>query len=238
MRIAALLLGHIYFAMFNVAYSQPYPVFTEFSPPYQYPNKDNEIVGVATKRVEAIFERAGFTPRIRLYPWARSFHLVQNTPSAFIFSIARTQEREARFFWIAPVAKFKLALVSLNNGRLPQVTDWSQLSNYRFAVQRGDVGMTWLESKGLTEGNELVVCTDIACSWEYLDKGVVDFIIEDPELISATAEQTDLPSNRFTTNVVIPELEVVGYLAANRSTPPDVVARLQEAAAQLEQVDN
>lgn len=231
-------LAILWFAIVDVACSQTLPVFTEFSPPYQYTDEDNRVVGLSTQRVETIFELAQLTPDFYLFPWARSLHLAQTTPSALIYSIARTPERESRFFWIAPVAKFKLALVSQNNDTLPAITDWSQLTNFRYAVQRGDVGMAWLESKGLTEGNELVVCTDIACSWDYLDKGVVDFIIEDPTLIKETAENLGLPSDRFKANAVIPELEVVGYLAANRATPKNIVERLQKAAAQVAQAND
>ena len=79
----------------------------------------------------------------------------------------------------------------------------------------------------------MLVCADIQCSWEYLLRGMVDFIIEDPALIPATAKKLNVDGEQLNPIMDIPELAVTGYLAASKDTDHAVVSQLKEAAQQL-----
>lgn len=209
-------------------------IYTESSPPYQYVGEDNQVVGSATERVRSIVERAGYTAQFRLYPWARAVYLVDKSSRALIFSIAKTPRREALYQWIAPVAEFRLALVALANHAPFELDSWDQLTRYSVSAQREDVSYAWLTSQGMAEGKQLYICPDIQCSWEQLMLGTVDFIIEDPSLIDDTARQFGTDPAKLQVVKPIPDLDVMGYLAANERMPIEIVVRLRRAAKEIE----
>ena len=207
-------------------------VFTEVSPPYQYQAGD-QVSGIATDRVRNIISHAGLTAEFKIYPWARAMLNVERSSRALIYSIAKTPQREGRFHWIAPVARFDLSILSLAKRNDIQLDSQLNLNGLSAAAQRGDIAESWLVTKGLREGKDLLVCADILCSWEQLKVGTVDIIIEDPDLIEATAELAGLQAGDIKVVQAVPALSVVAYLAANGDMDPEIVERLQVAAREL-----
>lgn len=207
-------------------------IFTETSPPYQFQSGDM-VDGIATERVRKIVERAGLQAEIKLYPWARAMINVERSTRALIYSMAKTPERENKFHWIAPVAQFNLSVLTLASRDDINLDEKLNLSGLSAAAQRGDIAETWLKARGFTEGNNLLLCADILCSWHQLKLGTVDFIIEDPNLISSTADLVGLTSEAIKVEQAIPQLTIVAYLAANGEMEPQLVERLQSAAKEL-----
>tara|TARA_B100000519_G_scaffold28180_1_gene19826 strand:- start:7825 stop:8541 length:717 start_codon:yes stop_codon:yes gene_type:complete len=207
-------------------------VFTEVSPPYQYQAGD-QVSGIATDRVRNIISHAGLTAEFKIYPWARAMLNVERSSRALIYSIAKTPQRENRFHWIAPVARFNLSILTLARRDDIQLDNQLDLNGLSAAAQRGDIAESWLVSKGLAEGRDLLVCADILCSWQQLKLGTVDIIIEDPNLIESTAELAGLQAGDIKVVQPVPALSVVAYLAANGDMEPEIVERLQVAAREL-----
>lgn len=207
-------------------------VYTEVSPPYQYLEGD-QVSGIATERVRNIISHAGLTAEFKIYPWARAMLNVERSSRALIYSMAKTPQREDRFHWIAQVARFDLSILSLAKRNDIQLDSQLNLNGLSAAAQRGDIAESWLVTKGLREGKDLLVCADILCSWEQLKVGTVDIIIEDPDLIEATAELAGLQAGDIKVVQAVPALSVVAYLAANGDMDPEIVERLQVAAREL-----
>ena len=222
-----------FFLTFGQARSEHLVVFTEISPPYQTLNGDN-VSGLATDRVRELLDSAGLAAEFFAYPWARSYELAKSTPGALIYSIARTAERNQYFHWIAPVARFKLAFMSLAS-RNVTLGDRDALTRYSIAVQRNDIAHKWLVRQNLIENQHFLVCADIVCSWDLLLKGNVDLVIDDPLLAKPTL--IDMGKDPKTVKVVspIPALDVVGYLALTKGGDPEVLHKLQGAAISLAQ---
>ena len=158
---------------------------------------------------------------------------VERSSRALIYSIAKTPQRENRFHWIAPVARFDLSILTLAKRDDIQLDSQLDLHGLSAAAQRGDIAESWLVTKGLVEGRDLLVCADILCSWQQLKLGTVDIIIEDPKLIKTTAELAGLQAGDIKVVQSIPALSVVAYLAANGNMEPETVQRLQDAAREL-----
>ena len=207
-------------------------IYTEISPPYQYQEED-EIKGIASERVRQIIAHAGFNADFKMYPWARAMLSVERSSNALIYSMAKTPEREPRFHWIAPVAKFNLSILTLANRSDIQLDSSLALAGLTAAAQRDDIAESWLRSKGFVEGNNLLLCADILCSWQQLKLGTVDFIIEDPNLIAGTAPLVGMDAHDLKVVQAIPELSVVAYLAANHKMGSEMVQRLKNAADTL-----
>ncbi|MFS1702457.1 substrate-binding periplasmic protein [Alteromonas sp. AMM-1] len=207
-------------------------VFTESSPPYHYV-ENGKVIGEVTDKVRNIIARAGYTAEFKVFPWARAVLNTQRHNRALIFSIARTPERENQYQWIAPVTQFELGILALSARNDISISNWRDLTSYSVATQRGDIAEKWLKELGFKEGQNLIACADIVCSWEELKRGTVDFIIEDPRLVADTAELVGLKVTDVTMHQLIPELSVTAHLAASSTMPPAIVARLRRAANEI-----
>lgn len=209
-------------------------VVTESSPPYHFLDSTGNVTGSVTKKVKTLLDLAGVKADIQIYPWARAYKMVLDSSHTLIFSMAVTPERKNNFHWIAEVAEFELAVVGKKDKNVANLpTIGSVFQGKTFAVQRDDIAYHWLINKGLREGKELLVCADIQCSWNYLLRDVVDYIIEDPALISHTAKIMNADPDLIEVVAPIPELSVTGYLAGNEALDSAVVTRLKSAAQQL-----
>lgn len=229
------LLKRIFFVTFFISFSvnaNPHLlVFTESSPPYQT-LENGKVSGLATDKVKRLVELAKLEADFFMYPWARAEFSVSRSTRALIYSIAKTPERIDKFHWIMPVAEFNLAFITLASNKPIVLESWDDLKHYSVAVQRGDIGERWLNKQGLVEGDGYLSCADIQCSWYYLLSGKVDMIIEDPNLVGEMTRNVGLTPEQVKTVKVIPDLSVVGYLAANRDMDEALLNRLKNAAKQ------
>lgn len=200
-------------------------VVTELSPPYQT-LVQNEVSGSATQVVKKLLAAANLSASFNMYPWARAYNKAVSEPNTLIYSIAKSAQRDKLFHWLLPVVDYQFGLVTLSERTDLDLTNLNELANFVLAVQRNDIAHQWATEQGLEEGEHLVICSDIGCSWQLLLNKKVDFIVESPELIEGMLEQHNLPSDKAKFVIAIPELEVSGYLAANINIDPSYLEKL------------
>lgn len=58
------------------------------------------------------------TATMVLLPWARAYQYALHGENVFIFSIARTQQRERLFHWVGPIAEKKAILYSIKKNQI------------------------------------------------------------------------------------------------------------------------
>ncbi len=199
-------------------------VVTELSPPNQT-LINNQVSGESTELVKAIFAKANINPNIELYPWARAYNMALKRPNIFIYSMAKTPEREKHFHWIGEVATYQMGFVKLSSRTDINITSNEQAKDYKIAVQRNDLAAQRLTDRGYT----VVYTSDINKSYQLLMSGKVDLIIDDKNYIAAMAEQLALDERRFSFTHGIDFLTMKGYLAANINTEKRYVDALKKA---------
>ncbi|XQF94130.1 hypothetical protein ACOBV9_22750 (plasmid) [Pseudoalteromonas espejiana] len=103
------------FFFFSFASSKQILVVTELSPPHQT-LVNGEVSGSGTAFIRDVFRAANLSPDIHMYPWARAYKVATSVNNTFIYSLARTPEREANFHWIGgPIGHFELGFISLSS---------------------------------------------------------------------------------------------------------------------------
>lgn len=65
--------------------------------------RDGKISGYSTDKVRAILERSAIAYRMDLYPWSRTYSLVQSQAQTCAFPMTRLPEREPLFKWVGPL---------------------------------------------------------------------------------------------------------------------------------------
>lgn len=203
-------------------------VVTELSPPYQIMH-NNQVAGSSTDKVRKLLKDANISSSFNMYPWARAYEKALKEDNTLIYSIGRTAGRENLFHWLTPVTSYKFGLVAKSNRADLFHVSLDQLNNYLVAVQRLDISHDWVVNQGLQENTHFIVSPDIESSWNLLLKGKVDFIIESPELMINMLNNYNLPENTTRYVTPIPELALVGFLAANKNIDSKILQKLKAA---------
>ncbi|WP_462159609.1 substrate-binding periplasmic protein [Pseudoalteromonas sp. GB56] len=202
---------------------------TELSPPNQI-LINGKVAGSSTDIVRHVLQEADIDSHIRVYPWARAFHIAKRTPNTLLYSVAKTPERESQFHWLGKVAFFRLGFVSLSERSEIKITQLEDAKPYRIAVQRGDISALYLAEREFV----IVETTDIKQSYQLLLSGKVDLVIDDPQYINSMTQHFNLAPTQLTFIKAIDDLSVYGYLAANKDTDPSLIQRLQKAFDKIE----
>ncbi|MEK1905996.1 MAG: ABC transporter substrate-binding protein [Pseudomonas sp.] len=92
-------------------------LLTEEAPPTSY-LEAGKPTGYAVAVVEALIQRTGQAAHIELLPWTRAYHLAKNEPDTALFSMVRTEEREAQFQWVGPILQGSTRFYSLRSSHL------------------------------------------------------------------------------------------------------------------------
>jgi polar amino acid transport system substrate-binding protein len=215
-------------SLFIYAQTPPLKVVTELSPPEQT-LINGEVAGVATDKVKVILQKANLRANIEIYPWARAYNKAVSEPNTLIYSIAKTEKREPLFYWLMPVTHYKLGWVSLRQRTDIDINKSEDAKQYRIVVQRDDIAHLWLLNNGFIEGQHFITCSDIDCSWQLLINKNVDLLIETPDFIEDMLQHFHLPIDSAKYISSIPDLEIIGYLAANKHIDPKILEKLKQA---------
>ncbi|KDC52672.1 MULTISPECIES: substrate-binding periplasmic protein [Pseudoalteromonas] len=223
----------IYFLFFiysvHIQATETLLVVTELAPPNQV-LVDGEVTGEGTQLIRDIFAEAKLTPNIQMYPWARAYKLATEQSNVFIYSLARTPEREEQFYWIAQVGRFDLGFIALSERTDIVIEGTEQAKNYKIAMQRNDFSTQTL----LKLGFEAVFTSDIQKSYDLLLAKKVDLVVDDPLYMQQLSDYLKLEPNHLKFVYRINELTVGAYLAANKKTDVNVVNALQKAFTEME----
>ncbi|TMO82382.1 amino acid ABC transporter substrate-binding protein [Pseudoalteromonas sp. S3776] len=223
MRVIVSLL--LFFSFFSFASSKQILVVTELSPPHQT-LVNGEVSGSGTAFIRDIFKAAGLSPDIHMYPWARAYKLATTLDNTFIYSLARTPEREAKFHWIgAPVGHFELGFISLSSRSDISISTTEDAKKYKIAMQRNDFATDTLSKIGF----EVVLTSDIKKSYALLLANKVDLIVDDKNFMVKMVEYLGYEKNHLSFLYKVDELTINAYLAANINTDLKYIKALNEA---------
>jgi len=209
-------------------------VVTEHLPPYQI-GKDNNLIGGSVgieiqKLIKAVLPES----TIEVVPWARAHQIALRRPNTIIFSLVRTPEREDKFMWIGKVAQIRTELITLRDSDLQPVETLSELKNIRIGVKRQDAVATFLNENGFEYGKELVEIVFTMSTMRMLEKGRVETVPSNQQIIEFYCESAGCANSDFKTLYVFKELSEEFYLAASLGTDAELIENLKVAFASLD----
>lgn len=208
---------------------------TEEYPPYNH-KRGERLEGISIEILERIFEETE-TPLTRddvlFYPWARGYDTALAEPGTVLFSTTRTEQREALFQWVGPIATDRVTLIARRDSGI-QLDSLDDLMNggYRVAVIREDIGAQRLEEAGVP-ADQLRLAMSNVSALKMLDRGRVDLWAYGEDVAFWLMQEHDLPIADFMSILTISESDL--YYALHRDTEPALVERMQAAVDALRQ---
>lgn len=218
-------------AQAEVTRGQPIVLLTENFPPYNMAGDgknfatDANIRGIAADLVREMFKRADIPYSLTLrFPWERIYKLALEHPGYGVFVMARLPEREKQFKWVGPLGPDDWILLARADSPI-HLESLAQARRYKIGAYKGDAIQMSLSEKGMHP----VIALRDQDNASRLKSGEID--------LWATGD----PAGRYLARQVgITDLKTVLrfnsaslFLALNKNTPDDVVARLQKALDEL-----
>lgn len=211
--------------------SQPMVLLTENFPPYNMADDgknfatDTHIQGIAADLVREMFKRAEIPYSLTLrFPWERIYKLALEKPGYGVFVMARLPEREKSFKWVGPLGPDDWILLARPDSPI-KLENLAQARRYKIGAYKGDAIALSLTEKGMKP----VIALRDQDNASKLKSGEID--------LWATGD----PAGRYLARQLgITDLKTVLrfnsaslYLALNKSTPDDLVAKLQKALDEM-----
>ena len=206
-------------------------VLTENFPPFNMAADgknyaaDRNVSGINADIVREMFKRAGIDYSLTLrFPWERIYNQVLEKPDQGVFSTTYTPEREPLFKWVGPLASTGWVLLAPPGSPL-RLSSLEQARQYRVGAYKDDAVSQHLESKGFEPINSLRDQANIG----KLLKGQIDLWATTDPVGPYLAKQEGVSG--LVTALRFNDAQL--FLALNKQTPDDVVARLQKALDEM-----
>lgn len=206
-------------------------LLTENFPPYNMAAggknfaQEENLSGIAVDIVREMFKRAGIAYNMTLrFPWDRIYKLALQNPNYGVFVTARIAERETSFKWVGPIGPDDWVMLAREDSKI-SLDSLQQARRMKIGAYKGDAIAETLAKKGI----EPVIALRDQDNARKLQSGEID--------LWATGD----PSGRYLARLEgVTHLKTVLrfnsdelFLAINKDTPDEVVARLQKALDQM-----
>lgn len=223
------------FSVFSALAAAPTKVdiYTEHFPPYQIEQKNGTITGLATDIVRLIMWEAELSYQIYMLPWTRAKAFSKKSPYSLLYSIARTEEREANHIWIAPLCELKVAFYKRADIADQQVWEIWKIKQHVVAVAADQLSENYLKAQGFVADKNMLSVTSFSRAGELLERGRIDFIFGAENFVDRMAARMGLVE-QWDKVLEVPELSKTLYLTANPSAPPEYINRLRTAAERVQ----
>ena len=206
-------------------------LLTENFPPYNmavngknFAQEDN-LDGIAVDIVREMFKRAGVNYSMTLrFPWDRIYKLALEKPGYGVFVTARLPEREELFKWVGPIGPDDWVLLAKGDSSI-NLASLDEAKQYRIGAYKGDAISEYLVDKGVEHSTSL---RDQETARK-LVAGQIDLWATGDPAGRYLAKQEGVSGLRTVLRFDSAEL----YLALNKETPDEIVAKLQAALDQM-----
>lgn len=206
-------------------------LLTENFPPYNMAvdgknfARDENIQGIAADIVREMFKRAGIDYTLTLrFPWERVYKMALETPGYGAFVMARLPERETLFKWVGPIGPDDWVLLARADSSI-SLTSLGQAKAYRVGAYKGDAIAEHLATQGLQPALALRDQTNV----DKLQSGEIDLWATGDPAGRYLAKQQGVTGLKRVLRFDDAQL----FLALNRETADEIVARLQAALEQM-----
>lgn len=202
-------------------FTQNYPPLHSSKSGKAFAHSSDEIEGVCSDMVKTLLASTDYEYVMKMREWSYSLEWVQGRKNHGVFCTARTADREDLFQWVGPLMSLTWTLFSAPNTDIT-VSTLEDARDLRIAGYKGDVMSEYL----LSNGFNMTMGASGDVSVRRLMLGQVDLWVTDAIMGPLVAQA------EYGIEGLIPVLqfrETPLYLALSTETPPEIVAKLQDA---------
>ena len=224
-----ILMGLLGISAIHPSFAQKITVVTEEYPPYNFLDNNKKVSGMATEVVEEVLKRAKLDYHLNIYPWARAYKMAQDMPYVLIYSIGRSQKRDALFKWVDVIAPYDVYLYKLKSRQEIKVTKLDDLKNFKIGAVRDDIRAQYLEKLGL----KLDLTNTDSFNSKKLAVNRIDMFPIDEAALIALYKREDVDPDTVVKVYKLDDLSSGLYMAFSQQTPDEVVNKCKVTLAEI-----
>ncbi|WP_085299817.1 substrate-binding periplasmic protein [Cognaticolwellia mytili] len=232
MRLLYTLIILSYFCAHVQAKEPVLEIVSEHWPPYivQGTDVNDEVSGIVTNKIRAIFDSSPIQYQINVYPWARSYYLAKNKPNVLIYSIYKTSERTPNFIWFCPIhAKTPVNIYKLKKNKT-DISSLSSISSAVVGVLRNDNSHDYMLNSGFIEGQNLTVSSSEENNIQKLLRGRIDAIIQSKDALIYRIQHTNFTIDDFVVGFQLhQDTNTEHCMALSKNSDPTVINAVKRA---------
>ncbi len=221
----------IFVSVSGLLQAQDITFVTENYPPFQISEPGRPLRGFAIDIVEAVKKNAHMDIKINVYPWARAYRMALGKPGTFIFSLARTRERENLFIWVGEYFTATTAVYCLKSRKDIVINSLEDAKKYITGTPRGDAGALLLENNGFKSPDQLHYLVNQEQAIKMLYQNRVDLNVNNDVGFLEALKKINLSAGLFKKVFIISKMPMC--IAANKDTDPAIVDRMRRALEQI-----
>ncbi|WP_286829031.1 MULTISPECIES: substrate-binding periplasmic protein [Kordiimonas] len=196
-------------------------LYTEENPPFNFFSENTgKIEGTVHAVVTEMMRRAGFSYQVELLPWKRAFQTAQETSNACLYSVDRTEEREALFQWVSPIFESGWYLHRRPDSDI-EIMSLADITPYRVSATFDYASTREL----MAQGHQDILMTQTSIdALRLLYRGRVDLLLTGELEAKHLSKKAGLPEP-------IPVLKLgtaISSMGCSLTTDPVIVQKLQE----------
>jgi polar amino acid transport system substrate-binding protein len=211
--------------------AEPIVLLTENFPPYNMSSngknfaQEDNIKGIAADLVREMFRRADVPYSMTLrFPWDRVYKLALQNPGYGVFVTARLPGRESAFKWVGPLGPDDWIMLAKADSPI-RLESLEQARSYRIGAYKGDAIADTLSRENM---HPVIALRDQENARKLVD-GDIDLWATGDPAGRYLARQEGVSGLKTVLRFNSAEL----FLALNKDTPDELVARLQKALDEM-----
>ena len=206
-------------------------VVTEEWPPYNYTDEKGDITGIATETLKAVLAEAEIDYEIEVLSWNRAYKLAKNNSHTLIYTIYRTDNRQADFQWICPIIETNgINIYALKSREDIKLTSLADAKRYVVGTTSRSVVYDFLTLQGFELDKNLDVASDESANIRKLVKGRIDLVIQEEIPFNLRVKNNGMLSSNFKKVFsLFAQQADLSCMAMSLSTPKELVDRIRSA---------
>jgi len=204
--------------------AKPLRFVTEELPPYQIVDSSGKLVaGTSFSLISELLDNIQVEAKIEVMPWARAYRTALDEKNTFIFSIARSPQRESSFHWIAPLRQLRFHFYGLKKASSEVYLAKKSVLDLRVVAVRGSIEADLLRQSGFTTNQNLTLTDNYLSGWKMLLLGRVDAIYANEYVKSGITKQLGFDESPFYVQYSMNQVLEL-YIAANVNSDPEIIS--------------
>ena len=196
---------------------------TEEYPPFNF-EVNGELKGITIDILKLMWMEMGVKEQeIKLYPWARGYHNVQEYNNHVLFAMSRTEDREDLFKWVGPIFNVEIVLIGLSEQEY-NISSLKDLDNYKIGTVIDDAVEQLLENKGV---KDIEGTGKFELNFKKLMSGRIDLVAITKTGVKAYIERGVLEADKIKT--VYKVGNALAHYAFNKNTSDKLIKQFQAA---------
>lgn len=195
-------------------------LYCEDDKPLQFYDDNKKLTGLTVEVVQEIQRRIGNTDRIQVVPWSRGIDKLNTVPNSFLFTMARTPDREHLYQWIGPILSIEYGLYVRADSKIQihKLEDAKKIG--LIGVYRDDIRDQTLTKLGFTN---LDRAGSVASSFKKLMIGRIAAYADAKKGVPITASLAGYKATDV--KLAYDLFKTPLYIAVSKSTEPAIVAQ-------------